>query len=212
MSSLMPAPNHKTKLTPIDFYFDFSSPYAYLASTQIDALAAKYGRDVAWRPILLGPAFKASGNTPLVAQPLKGNYALRDFPRTAQFMNVPFNMPTPFPISTHNAARAFYWLHDRDPKRAKALASVLFKTYFVDGRDITPPEVVAEVSATLGGNRDEMAAALADPTIKERLKNEVDASLACGVFGAPYIVVDGEAFWGSDRLAQIDAWLDTGGW
>ena len=197
---------------PIDFYFDFSSPYGYLAATQIDALAARHGREVAWHPILLGPAFKASGNAPLVAQPLKGTYALRDLPRTAQFMNVPFNMPTPFPISTHHAARAFYWLNDRDPIQAKALASALFKTYFVDGRDISALEVVVEIAATLGVDPDEIVAVLADPAIKERLKNEVTASLARGVFGAPYIVVDGEAFWGSDRLEQIDAWLKTGGW
>ena len=199
-------------LMPIDFYFDFSSPYGYLAATKIDAIAAKYGRDVNWRPILLGPAFKASGNAPLVGQPLKGEYSLRDFPRTAKFMGVPFNMPNPFPISTQNAARAFYWLANRDPQQAKALAAALFKTYFVDGRDITSPDVVVEVAVQQGVNQDELGAALADPAVKERLKQEVEASLARGVFGSPFIVVDGEAFWGSDRLEQIDAWLKTGGW
>ena len=201
-----------TILTPIDFYFDFSSPYGYLAATQINALAARHGREVNWRPILLGPAFKASGNMPLVGQPLKGEYSLRDFPRTARFMRVPFNMPAPFPISTQNAARAFYWLADRDPQQAKTLAAALFKTYFVDGCDITSPDVVVEVAAQQGVNRDELGAALANPAVKERLKQEVEASLARGVFGSPYIVVNGEAFWGSDRLEQIDAWLKTGGW
>lgn len=197
---------------PIDFYFDFSSPYGYLAAMRIDALAGKYQRDVVWRPILLGPAFKASGNAPLTLQPLKGDYAKRDFVRTAKYMNIAFTMPAQFPISTHNAARAYYWLADRDPVKAKQLARALYKTYFVEGRDITTAEVVVEVAASLGANRGELAAALADPAVKERLKNEVDASLAKGVFGSPYIVVDGEAFWGSDRFEQIDAWLKTGGW
>jgi 2-hydroxychromene-2-carboxylate isomerase len=198
----------------IDFYFDFSSPYGYLAAMRIDALAAKHQREVAWRPILLGPAFKASGNAPLTLQPLKGDYARRDFVRTAKYMNIAFTMPAQFPISTHNAARAFYWMLDRDPAKAKQLAMALYKTYFVEGRDITSAEVVVEVAvaASLGVNRVELAAALIDPAVKERLKNEVDASLAKGVFGSPYIVVDGEAFWGSDRFEQIEAWLKTGGW
>ena len=197
---------------PIDFYFDFSSPYGYLAAVRIDALAAKYQRDVSWRPILLGPAFKASGNVPLTMQPLKGDYAKRDFLRTARFMNIPFAMPAQFPISTHNAARAFYWLIDRDPGKAKQLALAMYKTYFVDARDITSADVVVEIAATIGVDREQLTAALADAGVKERLKNEVEASLAKGVFGSPYIVIDGEAFWGSDRFEQIEAWLKTGGW
>lgn len=197
---------------PIDFYFDFSSPYGYLAAMRIDALAAKYQRDVSWRPILLGPAFKASGNAPLTLQPLKGDYAKRDFLRTAKFMGIEFNMPAQFPISTHNSARAFYWLHDRDPIKAKQLALAIYKTYFVDARDITSADVVVEIAAGLDVNREQLSAGLADAAVKERLKNEVEASLAKGVFGSPYIVIDGEAFWGSDRFEQIEAWLKTGGW
>ncbi len=207
----MPTINQTTK-PPIDFYFDFSSPYGYLAATKIDTLAAAHGREVRWRPILLGPAFKASGNAPLIGQPLKGEYSIRDFRRTAKFLNVPFNMPTPFPIATQNAARAFYWLHDTNPEQAKALAMALFKTYFVDTRDITAPEVVVDVATTIGIDRDELSAALANQAVKDSLKQGVEASLAIGVFGSPYFVIDGEPFWGSDRLEQIDAWLRTGGW
>ncbi len=209
----MPTTRQPSK-QPIDFYFDFSSPYGYLAATEIDALAAEHGREVAWRPILLGPAFKASGNAPLIGQPLKGEYSIRDFKRSAKFLKVPFNMPAPFPIATQNAARAFYWLHDTNPLQAKALAMALFKTYFVDGCDITASEVVVEVATTLrvGIDRDELGAALANQAVKERLKREVEASLAIGVFGSPYFVIDGEPFWGSDRLEQMDAWLGTGGW
>lgn len=197
---------------PIDFYFDFSSPYGYLASTRIDALAARYGRSVNWRPVLLGPAFKTTGNTPLVAQPLKGVYSVRDFTRTATFMNVPFKMPAVFPISTHNAARAFYWLHDIDPVCAQRLASALYATFFGEGVDIGTPESVVAVAATCGVDGAALRAALNDQAVKDRLKAEVDASLARGVFGSPFIVVDDEPFWGNDRMEQIEAWLKTGGW
>ncbi len=198
--------------TAIDFYFDFSSPYGYLASTRIDAIAAKHGREVTWRPILLGPAFKASGNAPLVGQPLKGDYSVRDFFRTAKFLKIPLVMPSPFPIGTQNAARAFYWLNDRDPAKAKQLAQACFAMFFAQGKDISSSETVASIAATIGVNGTELTAALSDTAVKERLKTEVEASLARGVFGSPYFFVDNEPFWGNDRLEQLDAWLQTGGW
>ena len=200
-----------TSPRPIDFYFDFSSPYGYLAAMRIDAIGAKFDRQVKWRPILLGPAFKASGNSPLVSQPMKGGYAVRDFTRTARFMGVPFKQPLIFPIGTQNAARAFYWLDDQDPLMAHEFAMICFATYFAEGIDISSAETVAELAARVGANRNEVLAAVADPVVKERLKREVDASLVAGVFGSPYIVVDGEPFWGSDRLDQLQAWLETGG-
>ena len=111
---------------PIEFYFDFSSPYGYLASTQIDPLAAKYGRTVTWKPILLGAVFKVSGSKPLVDLPLKGDYFLRDFERSAKFFGVPFKLPPGFPFAPIAASRAYYWLVDRDADHAKRLAKVIY--------------------------------------------------------------------------------------
>ena len=99
----------------IDFYFDFSSPYGYLAATKIEALAAKHGRGVNWRPILLGAAMKVTGGMPLPQIPLKGDYARRDFVRSAKFHGAPFRVPSSFPISTVPAVRAFYWAQGKDP-------------------------------------------------------------------------------------------------
>ena len=196
---------------PIDFYFDFSSPYGYLAATRINAMAAHHQRRVKWRPILLGPMFKAAGTAPLVGVPLKGPYSVRDFPRTARFLGIPYKQPDPFPIGTQNAARAFYWLDDRDPVRAHQFAMACYSTYFAQGVDISSPDKVADIAANLGEDRAQVLAAMADPAVKERLKKEVDEALAKGVFGSPFIIVDGEPFWGNDRLDQVDAWLATGG-
>ena len=102
----------------IDFYFDFSSPYGYLASTQIDTLAVKHGRVVNWRPFLLGVAFKTTGQRPLPEQPLRGPYSLRDFDRSARLLGVPFRLPEPFPFPSLAACRAFYWLEDSDEAKA----------------------------------------------------------------------------------------------
>ena len=195
----------------IDFYFDFSSPYGYLASTRINALAARHQRVVIWRPILLGPMFKAAGTAPLVNVPLKGPYSIRDFLRTARLLKTTYVQPTSFPIGTQNAARAYYWLADRDATKAQQFAEGCYATYFGQGIDISSADKIADIAAALGEDRAAVMSAMADPAVKERLKSEVEAALAKGVFGSPFIIVDGEPFWGNDRLDQVDAWLATGG-
>lgn len=195
---------------PIDFYFDYSSPYGYFAAMKIDDLAAKHGRGVNWKPILLGAVFKVTGAQPLPTLPLKGDYAKRDIARSARFLGVEFKYPSKFPIASQAPARAFYWTHDRDPALARKLAKALYRAYFVEDRDISSPEVTADVAATLGLKRDEVIAALNEPAVKDRLKNEVDAAIKLGVFGSPYIVIDGEPFWGVDRFDQIERWLAQG--
>ena len=197
---------------PIDFYFDFSSPYGYFAGTKIDDLAAKHGRDVTWRPILLGAVFKITGGQPLPTIPLKGSYSAHDLQRSARLFKMSFKMPTKFPIGSTAPARAFYWLNDRDPAAARKLALALFRAYFAEDRDISNPEVTGNVAAKLGVDKVELAQALNEPAVKERLRSEVAAAIERGVFGSPYFIIDGEPFWGSDRLEQVDRWLETGGW
>ena len=195
---------------PLKFYFDYSSPYGYFAAMQIDGLAAKYDREVNWKPILLGAVFKISGGAPLPTLPLKGPYALRDILRSARFYGVEYQQPSKFPVATQAPARAFYWVNTRDPALAKRLAQALYRAYFVADRDISSPEITADVAATLGLKRDDVLAALNDPAVKDLLKNEVDAAIKLGVFGSPYIVVDGEPFWGIDRFDQLERWLARG--
>jgi 2-hydroxychromene-2-carboxylate isomerase len=197
---------------PIEFYFDFSSPYGYFASQKIDALAAKHGRGVVWRPFLLGVAFKTTGGAPLPSIPLKGAYHLRDMIRTAKYLGVEYRHPSVFPISSVSPCRAFYWLDATDPKRARELAKALYRAYFVDGIDISSPDNTVTACARFGLNADEVRAGIGDQAVKDRTRTEVDKAIARGAFGSPYIVIDGEPFWGSDRLDQIDKWLAGGGW
>lgn len=197
---------------PIDFYFDFSSPYGYFAATKIDEIAARHGREVAWRPILLGVIFKVTAQQPLPTIPVKGDYAKRDFERTARLFGVPFRVPSKFPIAGQAPSRAFYWLAERDPALARRLALALYDAYFAHDRDISAPDITADVAAKLGIAKDELTGALNDAGVKDRLRREVDAAIGRGVFGSPYIVIDGEPFWGSDRLDQVERWLSTGGW
>jgi 2-hydroxychromene-2-carboxylate isomerase len=195
---------------PIDFYFDYSSPYGYIAAMKIDDLAAKHGRRVDWKPVLLGAVFKVTGGKPLPTLPLKGDYSKIDIARSARFHGLPFKYPSKFPIASQAPARAFYWVTDRDPVLARKLARTLYQAYFVNDRDISSPEITADVAATLGLKRDDVLAAIGNEAVKERLKKEVEAAIARGVFGSPYFVIDGEPFWGVDRFDQIERWLTKG--
>ena len=198
---------------PIEFFFDFASPYAYLASTQIEAIAARHGRAVSWKPMLLGAVFKVVGTAPLTTVPLKSDYSKHDFDRTARDFGVALDLPDGFPHNTVAAARAYYWAEEHASDKAVALLKALFKAYFNEGRDISQAAVIAEVAQSVGIDGAAISDGIQQPEIKEKLKEITnDAIHNRGVFGAPFIFVDGEPFWGCDRLAQVDRWLETGGW
>jgi len=197
---------------PIDFYFDFSSPYGYLAAQKIEALADKYSRAVDWHPVLLGVIFKQTGMAPLTMVPLKGEYARRDFERSARFHGIAgFRMPPKFPIASQAPARIVLWLKARDPALATRVIKALYRAFFTAGVDISDPDAAASVAAREGVDGAVARAAIDDPAIKDALRREVDQAIARGVFGSPFIVVDGEPFWGLDRLDQVERWLSTGG-
>jgi 2-hydroxychromene-2-carboxylate isomerase len=195
--------------SPIEFYFDFSSPYGYLAAHRIDEVGVEFGREILWRPILLGAVFKATGQSPLVSQPLRGPYHVHDLQRTARRLKLPFRLPDGFPMATIAAARAFYALEGRSPADARRLALALFDAAFQQGINITKAETVITIARDLGLD---VADGIGDPAVKERLKAETDGAIARNIFGSPFFVVDGEMFWGNDRIPDLKDWLKSGGW
>ena len=195
---------------PIEFYFEFASPYGYFASKQIDDIAARHGRSVDWRPIMLGAALKATGSQPNIAAPIKGVYFQRDVIRCGIFYGMPVTLPPVMPMNSLAATRAFYWLQESDPAGAKALAQAVYEAHWGQGRDMSHVDDVASVA--IGIDADALRAAVQDQRVKDKVKDVTMASLDRGVFGSPFIVVDGEAFWGADRLDQVERWLAEGGW
>lgn len=195
---------------PIEFWFDFSSPYAYLASHRIEALARRHGREVDWRPMLLGAAFKVAGTAPLTDVPMKGDYSRRDFLRSARFHGVAdFRMPSRFPIPTQAAARILLWAKSNDPASAPRVAKAMLRAYWAQDRDISNPDIAAAAAAEAGVDAASARAVVDDPQWKDALKREVDAGLGKGVFGSPFVIVEGETFWGLDRFDQLDWYLSS---
>jgi len=196
--------------TAIDFYFDFSSPYSYIASEWIEALAARHGRTVDWKAVMLGAVFQAAELKSPVSHPIKREYSLHDFERSARFAGVPFTIPPKFPVATQNAARVFWFLHADDPARAVAWARLCLRAYFTRGTDLGDAAALAALATEAGLEAGAAERVWTDPHWKDRLRQANDAAIAAGVFGAPFFVLDGEPFWGNDRRAQIERWLEQG--
>jgi 2-hydroxychromene-2-carboxylate isomerase len=196
----------------IDFYFEFSSPYGYFASKQIAALAQKHGCALNWKPFLLGAAFKKEGTSSLISYPMKGPYSKRDIERCSGYYDIPFAWPPVFPIFTVHAARTVLSVQKSDPEKAVPLIHAVYDKAFVAGEDIGQMTVVLAAAQSVGLDPEAVSDAARSPEIKALLKKETEAALDKGVFGSPFVLIEGEAFWGVDRFDMIDAWLARGGW
>lgn len=196
-------------VSPITLFFDFSSPYSYLASTQIEAIAARHDRGIEWVPMLLGPVFAATGSRPLVQQPLKAEYSLRDLQRSARYFGVPYHQPQPFPVATQQAARVLLALQRARSPLAVEWIHQVFGAYFVQGQDISAMPTLHALGASLRLEAAQIDAWCAEAEVKDLLRANVERALRAGVCGAPFFVVDDEPFWGVDRLPQLERWLQA---
>ncbi len=195
----------------IRVYFDFASPYAYAAVPGIEAIGREHGRELDWRPMLLWAVLEAQDIAMPVASAAKWRYLEHDMQRSAAFHGVPYNHPGELlPLSSHRAARLYLAATAADPARAPALRTAIFRALFVETRDISDAQVLADIAVTAGLTRDEASAMMDGTDGRARLKATIDAAVADGVCGSPFFIVDGEGFFGADRLPQI-AWRLAGG-
>jgi 2-hydroxychromene-2-carboxylate isomerase len=200
-------------MQPIAFYFDPISPFGYLGSVQIERLATRLGRQVEWKPVLIGVTIlKVMGLKPLPETPLKGDYLRHDALRLAQFLDIPFRYHGLTGVNSIAALRAFILLKECDDGLGKAFAQRIFDRLWVRGLDITSTDEVAEEAAKLGIDAVSLKRDIATDRAKDALRQQVDAAIHAGVFGVPYFVVDGESFWGVDRMWMIEHWAKHHSW
>jgi 2-hydroxychromene-2-carboxylate isomerase len=198
---------------PIEFYFDLISPYGYFASTRIEELAGRYGREVDWKPVLLGvTVMKVMGLPPLMQIPLKKEYLRLDKPRMAKLLGVPFKEHGLANVNSLAASRAFLWLKRTDPQLATRFAKRIYVRLWVEGGDITSADAIADEAVNFGVDRKALLEAMGSAEMKQALKEAVDAAVARNVFGVPTFIVDGEQIWGVDRLWMLEHWLQYGDW
>lgn len=194
--------------SPIRFYFDFASPYAYFSLDRIERVAAEHGRTVEWTPILMWVVLKAHGIAPPMDVPVKRTYFLHDMMRSAQFYGLGYRPPVKLPLSSHLAARAFYVLAADDAERARDFAHAVFAAFFREHEDISQESVILRLAEAHGMSAEAARAAIGGPEGRALLEAGVTRAIADKVCGSPYFVVDGEGFFGADRLPQL-AWRLT---
>jgi 2-hydroxychromene-2-carboxylate isomerase len=191
----------------LEIYWDFSSPFAYLGSTQAAKLAERTRATLVWRPMLLGGLFKAIGqvDVPLFTwSDAKKKYYYEDMHRWAAYWDVPFKFPTRFPMLSLKAMRTYLALPEA---RRDAFREATFRAYWAEDRDIADDAVLR---ALVGAEADDVLARTQDPAVKKALVDATQAAVAAGVFGAPTWVVDGkELFWGQDRIPLVERALQA---
>jgi 2-hydroxychromene-2-carboxylate isomerase len=191
----------------IDFWYDYSSTYSYLAASRIGPLAEAGGIEVRWRPFLLGPVFKAVGlnASPAEVYPIKGKYAWRDMERLTLRYGLPkFKLPEPFPTNSLLAARTALVLSDAE---RPAFSRAVYHAEFAEGREIGERALIADILKRLGHDAEAVIAATGEQATKDKLRAQTEEAQRLGMFGAPnFVTEDGEWFWGNDRLEQALEW------
>lgn len=192
----------------LDFYYDFGSPTAYLAHRRLGQLKEQYGLKVNYMPILLGGVFKGSGNASPVSIPAKGKYMLEsDLPRFAKRYGVPLNFNPHFPINTLNLMRAAIAAERLDC--SAAYINVVYDAIWVQSRNMGDPEVVTETLKIAGLDAGALMELSQDPEVKAQLISRTEAAVTLGLFGVPTLFMDGEMFFGQDRLDFIEEALQA---
>jgi 2-hydroxychromene-2-carboxylate isomerase len=184
----------------VEFYFDVGSPAAYLAWTQLPRIAQDAGATIAYRPFLLGGVFQATGNRSPAEVAAKGAYMTTDLQRFAARYGVPFQHNPHFPVNTLLLMRGATGLEMADTAAMTAFVDAVFRAMWVDGRNMNDPATVAAVLQQAGIDAAQLLELAARPEVKDRLKAVTQEAVARGVFGAPTFFVDGQMYWGQDRL------------
>jgi 2-hydroxychromene-2-carboxylate isomerase len=184
----------------LDFFFDVGSPASYLAWTQLPALCEKHGADLAYRPMLLGGVYQATGNASPATIPAKGRYTQMDYERHARHYGVPLKSNPHFPIITLFLMRAVTGVQLRRPEQLQQLLACVFKALWIDALDLNQPELTADVLKGGGFDPADIERLAQDPETKAALKATTDEAVKRGVFGAPTLFVGNEMFFGQDRM------------
>lgn len=184
----------------VEFFFDVGSPAAYLAWTQLPRIAAQAGATIAYKPMLLGGVFQATGNQSPMTVPAKGRYMQADLQRHAGRYGVEFRHNPHFPINTLTLMRGATGLQMREPQRLQAYGDAVYRAIWVEARNMNDAAEVGAALAAAGFDPQALLALAGDAQVKEQLRSVTQEAVARGVFGAPAFFIDGELYWGQDRL------------
>ena len=199
----------------VDFYFDYSSTNSYFAAFLLPEICRKHDAVVNWLPVHFASLFRGTGFDVMAMTARKARYLWRDHQRYAEFTGLPFRKPSRFPIKTSAALRATLMIpgltsEDSDNYTASAMgdfAQAVMRAYWERDEDISDLSILGRLAHSVGVDADRLVAAADSDEARARLAAVTERAIACGVFGAPMFCVDGEMFWGKDRLDFVERQL-----
>ena len=193
--------------TQVQFWFDFASPYAFIAAKRVQAIAASDSIQFDWQPFLVGVALQAKtqgiSSTQLVTE-AEARYRKHDVHRTCETLRLPLRWPSNYPRGSMLAARVAFWA--RGTEWQVPFIDAVFDANFLEDRDIASQECIRSILTGMGVEPTSVVAAATDAGQKEAFRKHVETALESGIFGVPMFAVRDELFWGSDRLDQALAW------
>ncbi|MDO8839575.1 MAG: 2-hydroxychromene-2-carboxylate isomerase [Parvibaculum sp.] len=200
-------------MATLEFFFDCSSPWTYLAFSRIEALAERAGVAIDWRPILVGGVFNAVNESVYEARanphPVKGRYYVKDLQDWARYCGIEIGRPPVFPVRSVDAMRAA--IVAQDEGKLPAFSWATFRSYWGDLKDISQPDVLAEICAGVGLDWETVSHRIKDDDVKDRLRANTEELIARGGFGSPTMFVNKtDMYFGNDRLPLVEAALAHG--
>ena len=206
--------NEAIRLATLEFFFDCSSPWTYLAFTRVGDVVARTGAQIVWRPILVGGVFNAVNRDVYErrASPeaRKASYSGKDLQDWARLARIKIGKPQPFPVNAVLEMRCCLAADEKG--KLLQFAKAAFEAYWSDLRDVSKPDVIADVCRSAGLEADAILARAAAPEIKDRLRANTDEVIARGGFGSPTMFVNvSDMYFGNDRLPLVEAALSRAG-
>lgn len=200
-------------MAKLEFFFDCSSPWTYLAFSRIEGLVARTGADIIWKPVLVGGIFNAVNESVYEARanphPVKSRYYNKDLKDWARYCGVEIGRPPVFPVRSVDAMRAA--IVALDEGKLPAFAWATFRAYWGELKDISQPSVLEEICASVGLDWDMVSARIKDEDVKGRLRANTEEVIVRGGFGSPTMFVnETDMYFGNDRLPLVEAALKNG--
>lgn len=189
----------------VEFYYDFSSPYSYLASAKIEGICDRYRAELDWKPFLVGGVYKETGNHALLEVPRKKAYMIRDVKDWANHYGIELNFPELFPVNSVKSMRGA--LVAKEQGRIRDYTHKLFEFYWIRNDDISQDDILRLALRELDMDQEAFIKRINEQAIKDELRSETAEAVRRGAFGAPTIFVGDRMFWGNDRLFFVESYL-----
>ncbi|MFI5323116.1 MAG: 2-hydroxychromene-2-carboxylate isomerase [Thermodesulfobacteriota bacterium] len=190
----------------VEFYYDFTSPYTYIASTRVEKICDDNGAELEWKPFFMGGLFIETGVKAPIEIGNKFAYVKQDTKDLARHYGVDFKFPAVFPLNSVKSMRGAFAAAEKG--KLTEYTHEMFRIFWTEGWDLSKDDVLKKAVAGVGLDPEWFILRIVEQDIKDKLRHETSKTAARGAFGAPTIFIGDKMFWGNDRLDYVDEYLN----